>query len=665
MSRRLALLALFLGLLLVGSAQAQPPGSLFVVLLPGTSLSDWRSADAPNLHRLMATGALAVMNTRTARLSSDHVRETPESAVLTLGAGSRAAGGPEVTDFRLPQAPSVVPDVASGDLFTRRTGAKPTHQDFVNADWPRVLSENQGRGYDIRPGNLGDGLAQHGVTAMASGGPFSRPVACRGDGTVFPNQRVRSLSSFVCLIYDAGADVKSADGMIGTLVAQVNDFGGRLLVLSPFVGNAAYARNQRLAPVVLWGNNVPAGLLYSPSTHRVGLVANTDFAPTVTAYFGATAQNTWLPVRAFGGPWQIRNAPNALAFVSALEARAYRQSRSMQTLPYVALILGLLMGVGILLQAIGRPAPTLALFPAAVCLALIVSTSVTAFLLWGAVFSTGAGLFAKRYPVTKVVCFGMAVIAGLLVVDMVLGDPLMRVGMLGYSAVEGARYYGIGNEAMGALVGASLVAAAYLWSPSRGRQAFILLGLIVIASLLGLPTAGAKVGGLIVATSCFLTLVWQLWGGTLHTRAWAFVAGATLLVLTIVAALDVHGGGQTHLGRAVVRILSSGMNEAGDIIGRKLAVEVRLLYHSAWACPLWIGILGMLAVGPRRHALTRGRQALWLTGWTAIGLCLAVNDAGVVAAALCVSLLWSGLSAALTQKRPWPEEASPAIGVSR
>ena len=44
-----------------------------------------------------------------------------------------------------------------------------------------------------------------------------------------------------------------------------------------------------------------------------------------------------------------------------------------------------------------------------------------------------------------------------LAIDIVRGAPLMSSSMAGYSFVEGARYYGIGNELMGTMLGATLV----------------------------------------------------------------------------------------------------------------------------------------------------------------------------------------------------------------
>lgn len=655
MNSRMLFWALALCLVALSPCPAQPPGPLVVVLLPGTSLADWRRADAPTLHRVMATGALAVMNTRTARLPNDHTRETPESAALTLGAGSRAAGGPEATDFQ-PTDKVIFPNVTLGALFTRRTGTVPAPNSLVNIQWPRVLRENQGRGYDIRLGNLGEGLKAHGVRGQALNGQLSRLVATQGNGTVFVLPFFRYPAPASCLIIDAGTDLRQVDALLRTLIDQRTTVGGRLIVLSPSVNDTEYARGERLAPVVTWGEGVIPGLLYSPSTHRAGLVDNRDFAPTVTAYFGATPQDSWLPVRPFGGPWQVRSASGAEATVVALEAEAYQQSRAMRVLPYLAIALGVVIVLGSVLFVRGIFVSLLLAFPVVLVFVLIISNSALAFCVWLA-FCLAFWPVSRRTFVQR----GMLTTVVVLIVDMCLGDPLMRRGMLGYSAIEGARYYGIGNEAMGALVGAALVLTARLWRPgNRWRKGLVVVSLTAIAGLLGSPLAGAKAGGLIVAVGSFVTLVWRLRGGAWNTRSLGLALGAAALAMACVALLDLHSGSQTHIGRAVSRILGGGWGEAGDIVKRKLAVEGRLLYHSAWAVPLWASIVGLVMLRQRTTTADAQAQALWQAGGVAVVLCLAVNDAGVVAAALCAALLWSGQMAAQTQKDPHPREAASA-----
>lgn len=651
--RWLACAALWLSLL--ASAQAAPPsGPVVVILLPGTSLSDWRKADAPALHKVLTQGAVAVMNTRTARLPTDHARETPESAALTLGAGSRAAGGPEVTGFHPELQPATVAFCTVGQIFTRRTGSIAAPRAWVNPDWARVWEENQAKGYDLRPGNLGDAIHRNGRRIVVGGGRFAFPVACGSDGIVSEVLSSGTLPHPLpdCLIWDAGADLAKANPIIAAAMTAVRQANGSLLVVSPFVSDLHYRAGERLAPAVLWGPKVPTGLLYSPSTHHAGLVTNTDFAPTVTTLLGAESPEKWLPTRAFGHVWTVRPAPDAIAQTARLESAAYRQADALRSLPAIAIVIGLLILSSLLF---GRRPGFLFLswLPLLVIFALIVSPTPFIALLW----VCGLGIVLWKMPgLTVPRAAGAA--AGLIVIvllgDMLTGNPLMRWGLLGYSAVEGARYYGIGNESMGPLIGAALVLTASGWSERRLAQIAVTLGLTGIAVLLGLSFAGAKAGGLLVAVASFATYLWTIWGRRWTGTTFAVILGLMAVTLACVSLGDLarHRGGQTHIGQGVERIKTGGLSEAADIITRKLAVEGHLTYHSAWAVPLWISIAGLVLVN--RRAMTGRAKALLYSGATAIACCLAVNDAGVVAGALCGTIVICGLSA-LTCKTGRPE----------
>ncbi len=635
--------SLLLGLLLLTCASPAWAKNLWVVLLPGTSLSDWQRADAPHLHQIMNTGSVALMNTRTARTPSDHVRETPESAALTLGAGSRAAGGSEATDFR-PGDAVVFPGVTAGQLYTRRTGLVAPAGRLVNVQWPRILRENAAPGYDLRPGNIADALRQAGIAVSAGGGPLSDAVAASGDGWVTPAPPASGAWGPDCIIYDGGSDIHAADPMLAQIMARLGD--GRLIVLSPSASDEAYRRGARLCPVGVWGPGVPPGLIVSASTRRAGLVTDTDFATTVAAFFGVPISQ--FPVRPFGErAWEYRPEPDAVPRLEDLNTRALSQWEGMRALPYLALLLGLWM-LGVTRLNLGRPLPTWAAsVPPALVLALLLSTSLVTLALWSALVLLSVPFLRPRWY--------CAALAALLVGDMALGDPLMRQSLLGYSAIEGARYYGIGNEAMGALVGACLVtadAAARALRPAR--RLWVWLGLAIVTALLGSPLAGAKAGGLIVALAGFGSYGWFCSGRRWDVRAASLGAVVIALLLLGVAMLDarLNGGQASHFGQAAARLSSGGVGEWTDIIRRKLAVEGHLLWHSAWAVPLWGGGAALLAWA--RKAQPNDRPLL-LGGLVAAGVCLAVNDAGTVAASFCLVLLWSELNARTQQNtRPLP-----------
>jgi len=619
--------------------QANAP-SLIVILLPGTSLVDWQRADAPHLHALMAGGALAVMNTRTARTGSDKTRESEASVLLTLGSGARAAGDNLRLRF-VSAGQSVLPGgVTAAELYQRRMGSAPPGGAWVDVDWPRVLGVNKGRGYDIHLGNLADALAARGVSVQAGGGQYALPLVCNSLGTaqVSPTLRVPP-SRAVCVVWDADNDIARADQVVGRAMRLEAQAQGRVLVLSPFASGADYARGARLTPAALWGAGVAPGLLFSRSTRRTGLVTDTDFAPSVADYFGAA-----LPALPFGQAWTVRPVPHAEARVLRLQAGAYRQASGMRVLPAFAVVLGLYMLACSAAVFRGqRGASALASFPVVSLAALLLSGSVFEWAVWLAVLGSGAALLMRSLGAARAVTIFCALVVGVGVIDLLCGDPLMRYSLLGYSAIEGARYYGIGNEAMGVFVGAALCLAWRLWPVVKQRWGRwgIAVGLIGLATLLGLPAFGAKAGSVFVAVPTFGVLLWMLSGRRLRRQSVLILAALAVCAMAGIVLLDRHAGGaQSHVGQAVARITQGGLGEAWDIVARKLSVEGHLLVRSAWAVLLWSGVVGLSLLAQHKRA-DKHLSALLMSGAVAAGASLAFNDAGTVACALCLAVVWS------------------------
>ena len=598
-------------------ARAVPP--LYILLVPGTSLTQWKQANAPTLHSLMATGCLAVMNTRTARLPNDHYREMPESALLTLGAGSRAAGGQEVTEFDT--------SPFSRALYQRRMSQAP-RAGFINPEWARILQENMGRGYQVRPGNLGDALQAKGIgcaTDMASAAVISTAL-----GTV-------PVSLSPSLFVRTYPTLSQADAALQQLVKSQPD--SQVVVLSPSASDLAYRWGERLCPILVWGRGVPAGLLYSPSTRRAGLVTNTDFAPSIAHYFAAEHQ---LPSQPFGRAWQFTSRSQPVEFVARLEMTAYAQERGMAILPYLAALLGLGMVALTFLRRHGVVWAWAALVPPAALVALVVAPSPLVWSVSTLLFCLLGTAASRQFGVQAGVVCCLAVGLVLLIADPFLGNVLMRQHLLGYSAVEGARYYGLGNEAMGLLIASALILAGWLWTrTAKGGHWLIALALTGITLALGLPSLGAKAGGVLVATVTFSLLIWRLRGGRWYGLTFVLLLGISVIALLIVALADtlVGNGQQSHMGQALERIMHSGAAEIVNIVERKALVEGRLMVRSAWAIPLWGGLCSLAWMTRRLQDLPS--RAVANAGLAAAFVTLLFNDAGVVAAAIGLLVTWS------------------------
>ena len=422
-------------------------------------------------------------------------------------------------------------------------------------------------------------------------------------------------------------------------------------------GDRDYPFGRRLTPILEWGDGIAAGLLRSPSTRRAGLVVNTDFAPTVAAYFGVTRKE--FPVRPFGDVWAAIAAPDAEHQVRALEGQALSQAQGMKALPYLALSLAAWMLGGTALASRKRLPRFGPVAPLTLLVALVFSTSVLSLFVWFSLLLAPAWATSRRFGARNAALLLLTVLAAALIGDMLTGSRLMQRGLLGYSALEGARYYGIGNEAMGVLIGTLLVLTARLWHPFGRWRVTLLLLLGTVAILLGSAGVGAKAGGLLVSLAAFGTLGFSLLGGRWSVRVALALAAAVIAAMTLAAVGDAVGGQgpHSHIGEAVRRIQTGGWSEAENIMVRKLAVEGRLAFHSAWACPLWGGLFCLASMWRKRSPTTTEERALRTAGMVGIAACLALNDAGVVAGALCLVPLWCDSVAGATQRKPLDQQA--------
>ncbi|MEO7718395.1 MAG: hypothetical protein ABIY70_19510 [Capsulimonas sp.] len=667
----LALLVLFATVAFSVSAAAQSDQRVAVMLLlrPAT-LDDWKAAPAPNLHRLLENGAVALMNTRAARVSGDRSRESVSSAVLTLGAGARAACDPLDSAFT-PSINEVSPGVKAWELFERRMEQQSASSDLVALNWPRVLNANRGVGYRVAPGRLGKTLKSVGAVIYATDSPYAPLVATDGDGVVaaIPIDFFFSLAPRVntAVIMDAPADWPGADRLVGKAAQYAQRYGARLIILSPAVDDREYAAGYRLAPLVIAGPDIAPGLLTSRSTRTPGLIANTDVAGFVAGYFGATltaADSTAeidfkQPSYHHEADFAVRPAARALQILERLDRKAAIQRQGMKLLPVFAVMAGLLILAVTLLRLRNVPTPDiLSLVLGAAIAAFVVSQSVTSFV-FAAIILLSTVLSGARVVGASVALQGLcAVIWCAVVLHMLAPLGLLKFSLLGYSIVEGARYYGVGNEMMGALIGAVLVTAAS--AEKAGARSALLILVLATAGLVGAPQVGAKAGGVIVSVGTLLVYFGSLRGVRWNVGRAAIVVGAALMVVLAVALLDSHlnPGRQSHLGQAVMGLRQSGGSEWADIVTRKLAVEGRLLWRSAWALLLWGAIAGVLT--SRRVVFTSASvqtRAIYQAGLAAIGLSVAFNDAGAVAGALCAALLWSYWSLKTTGSKDDPRSS--------
>ena len=103
-------------------------------------------------------------------------------------------------------------------------------------------------------------------------------------------------------------------------------------------------------------------------------------------------------------------------------------------------------------------------------------------------------LFKDSLQILIVSCFFST---GIILTDTFLRNPLMKVSILGYDPIAGSRFYGIGNEYMGFLLGTTIIGTAALIDKYRDKGKIVkILSVTIYMIVLTLmaPTLGTTVG---------------------------------------------------------------------------------------------------------------------------------------------------------------------------
>ncbi|MBC8138945.1 MAG: hypothetical protein H8F28_23975 [Fibrella sp.] len=350
---------------------------------------------------------------------------------------------------------------------------------------------------------------------------------------------------------------------------------------------------RRLGFLIAVGPGIePGTLLTSPTTRTPGLVANVDIAPTIADLYG-----TAIPGAA-GQPVRSVESRDAWGTLDALDRQTNAAARA--TTPVLAGY-GIFAGVCCLFAlAVLRTEPQK--WQTAARFALLTAASVLPALLAVGVIAPqtplryGATLAAIAIAIASVSHFVAPrsgtlplnlVLYGLIatiIADAFLHLNLLERSLLSASTLTGIRFYGIGNEWFGLLLGAALACAAPWW-----------LGVLVICAV-GLPYFGADAGGTLAATAAFAVLFFARQKSGLKRRHFAAAFTLAIGVTMIFALLDrlQPDASRPHVGAAVATgQTTSGFGALTELALRKVAMNTSL-FLSPWTL---ITIIAMLVIG--------------------------------------------------------------------
>jgi hypothetical protein len=682
---------------------------LIIIVAQGATLEDISAANLPNFRRLFDTGACALMTTRTAGDSGGKTKSDTgnESACLTLGAGSRAVAGMEARNAY--DYDESVGDTKAADIYQRLFLIKPPIGSVVMVDANEITRNNSHLPYRLGIGAIGGAMRNAGLLTACVGNSDTiqdihreaAGIAIDGSGIVDMGDVSRkllrrnasgpygietSLRALInafdrvgranLIVVDAG-DMARADWygnlcfrpqamamrqwaalrtdlVLGEVLKRVDLRSSRIMFVSPCSPHWQLYSNRRMAPVLIVGEGITHGLITSGSTRRPGLITNTDIAAGVLGYFGLK-----IPPSVIGRPPTSMAKSNPLSFLVAVDAYVTQQNDRLILMRLMATVLTFVIIAVLLLRRWPEVTSRLALVPAMVAplMAILPLFGSYTVMVSGAILAGMAVVIALLILLLRIravhALIGLCAALCLIVAaDLFRGGTLLANSPFSYSPSEGARFYGLGNEMSGSLVGAAIVVVFGLVGPLVGRMPGIrrLRTLICVACfgglavLAGAPTLGADTGGALASLAVAAAALGVLASGKMTTKRWLIVIGASVAAFGLIAVLDhLRGtGGETHLGKAFELVTSGRAAEFGLIIARKVGMNLKLLQSSMWSKLLLVSVGAMVYL----RATSRGKRPIWTAQAVkliAVGALVAflVNDSGVVGAATCLVYAWS------------------------
>ena len=429
---------------------------------------------------------------------------------------------------------------------------------------------------------------------------------------------------------------------------------------------------QHLTPFLVSGPDFPPGLLISGTTRTPGLVSNLDLAPTFAnllhAPLAKPTEGRILKVTAGGntaaerlerlaridytaelnGRALIHIAPELCSLCAALVLMAFAaRRRRTERAKYFApcLVFAQNAGGGALLAPLMVP-PTLPEY----------GLRIAAWML---------GLTAACYALARLVRLPPPLIAAFITIALIVGDTmtgqrLLKDSLISDYALAGIRYYGVGNEYLGAVLGFAL-AGSFAWldamrvpfpptKEAAGVRRGLLLCWLGLTLLLGWPGLGANAGSLISCGAAFGVGAALLFG---RRAGWKIGAGGAFVGLLLAfgfSLLDARWsrGEASHLG-AVMQAASGGRGAGYPvaIILRKIAMNFRLLISPAFLLAA-AGVAALVFLSgkffgaewrdtlAKRPWLAQSRKALLAAGIAS----LLFKDSGVVTVLFLTGSAW-------------------------
>ncbi len=693
------------------AAGGEEERQVIMLAVDGLSLPEWQYAaeNFPAIEDFLDKSSMALLNTRTAG------RLTSENAYVTIGAGARAEGtGYAGLALNTDETYEYYP---AGKVYKRYTGREPQGE-VVHLGINTINEANESANFSIVPGALGTLLKEAGLKRAVLGngdhknlnrlavnlamdeygvvdyGTVNKEILKGGGelsaGFMTDVDRLwknfweyKNKCQYIVIEWGDTFRLRETEPLLSSERAealfdlQLNNLAEFLERISPLLNSETILilvtptpegiiipGDGDLSLLAINNGDEGPGLLTSDTTRRPGLVTNTDIASTVLSYFDISS-----PSFLYGSAIKKLPSNSSQQGLSGLMELNRQISNVHQQRPplikfYILLqIIMVISAVGALFlrrnlyKYLKYPMMSLMLFPLSFLLLSVVQPGnlylsflavilLTLFLTWVFKFRTSSyvAFFLRIGAVTSLA----------IILDLLTGAELIKNSILGYDAISGSRFYGIGNEYMGIFIGSAVLFIASVYQLKFNKKPLVsalsLSFFVLIIYLLLSPRWGANFGGSLTALTAFTVTFLGLEDWKLDKKNLSRVIGIMVLFVLALVLLNYKGedGMVSHVGKAFNLVRVGGLEEVANILIRKGAMNLKLFRYSLWSRILvvFLGLLIVLLYQPpgllkkiikKYTKLFKGFAGIIAGSVVAI----LVNDSGVVAGA--TTLMFAGI----------------------
>ena len=447
---------------------------------------------------------------------------------------------------------------------------------------------------------------------------------------------------------------------INDYLKEVFEMAGKndtIYIVSEFESNLDYKTKRRLSPVIKFEKD-GYGLLESSTTRNSGIVSNIDIGVDIINKFGLKNElmigKVFKNVQDENGIEKVLKDYERIVSINTIRASVVNSYVGIVSASWVIAMIAILfknkipkkekgLGRDQIFKVLKELIKLGLIMPLAFLTAPVFQFKTPAGLVSGVLIVTIIyyliGYLLFRKDDIKQMGFYAFLTIGLIIIDCVIGTPLMKSGIMSYDAINGARYYGVGNEYEGVTIASAVFALAVLLNYKKiSKWLAVVLSLVILITS-AMPSMGANVGGAISECVAYLLFILLIFDVKLDLKKIIMIGVATVLVVVAFAGLDFLMGTESHLAVFTNQIIQEGPAAIFNTFGRKIQMNLKLAKSSVWVNILIVSIIiiGALIFKPSGYfKKIHDKYPMIFKGFMAsfVGciVTLLVNDSGIVAA---------------------------------